>query len=130
LCSKCPNRSCEPILNIYVAIAFQWYKELFNPMGFDPWNWLLKIWESTKTPTPKVETPLRVWGFIPSHFPSLSGFLLAHNLASPCFGREPKVRVATLFVNVQNCSGMQVKMHSLTPHTWMLKGCVKALGWD
>ncbi len=26
LCFKCPNGSCELILNIYVSIAFQWYK--------------------------------------------------------------------------------------------------------
>jgi hypothetical protein len=33
-----------------------------------------------------------------SHFPSFPGFLLAHNLASLCLGREPKVRVAIIFV--------------------------------
>jgi hypothetical protein len=46
LCSKCPNGSCELILDIYVSIDFQWYKKLFNPMGFDPFNFLLKIWDS------------------------------------------------------------------------------------
>jgi hypothetical protein len=25
LCCKCPNESCEPILDIYISIAFQWY---------------------------------------------------------------------------------------------------------
>ncbi len=50
LCFKCPNRSCEPILYIYVSLAFQWYKELFNPLGFDPYNCSLKIQESIKTP--------------------------------------------------------------------------------
>jgi hypothetical protein len=48
LCFKCANRSWEPILDIYVSIDFQWYKELFNPMGFDLYNRLLKIrpkWE-------------------------------------------------------------------------------------
>jgi hypothetical protein len=44
-------------------------------MGFDPWNRSLKIRESIKTPIPKVEAPLKVWGFIPSHFPSFLGFL-------------------------------------------------------
>jgi hypothetical protein len=29
LCFKCPNGSCEPILNIYVSITFQWYKKTF-----------------------------------------------------------------------------------------------------
>ncbi len=75
LCFRCPNGPCEPILNIYVSIDFQWYKELLNPFGFDPWNCSLNIWESTETPTPKVEAPLGVWGFIPSHFLSLLGFL-------------------------------------------------------
>jgi hypothetical protein len=50
LCFKCPNGSCEPILNIYVSIVFQWYKELFNWLGFDPCYHSLKIWESTGTP--------------------------------------------------------------------------------
>jgi hypothetical protein len=50
LCFRCPNESCEPILDIYVSITFQWYKELLNPLGFDPCNHLLKIWESTGTP--------------------------------------------------------------------------------
>jgi len=26
LCCKCPNGSCEPILDIYTSIAFRWYK--------------------------------------------------------------------------------------------------------
>jgi len=36
LCFKYSNGTCEPISDIYVPIAFQWYKELFNPMSFDP----------------------------------------------------------------------------------------------
>jgi hypothetical protein len=32
---------------------------------------------------------------IPSHFPSLLGFLMARNLASPYLGREPKAKAAT-----------------------------------
>ncbi len=36
LCLKCLNESWEPILDIYVSKAFQWYKELLNLMGFDP----------------------------------------------------------------------------------------------
>ncbi len=43
LCLKCPNASCEPILNIYVPRNFQWYKEILNPMGFDPCNHSLKV---------------------------------------------------------------------------------------
>jgi hypothetical protein len=70
LCFKCPNESCEPVLDIYVSRAFQWYKELFNPMGFDSWNFSLKIQKSTETSIPKVGAHLGVWGFIPS--PSLT----------------------------------------------------------
>jgi hypothetical protein len=46
LCFKCPNGQCEPILNIYVSIAFQWYRELFKMMGFDLCNCTWKIRES------------------------------------------------------------------------------------
>ncbi len=51
LCFRCPNGSCEPTLNIYVSIDFQWYKELLKTLSFDFWNRSLNIWESTGTPT-------------------------------------------------------------------------------
>ncbi len=35
LCFRCPNEQCKPILDIYVSIAFQWYKESFEPLSFD-----------------------------------------------------------------------------------------------
>jgi hypothetical protein len=63
----------EVILNIYVPRAFQWYKELFNLMSFDPYDCPLKVRESIGTPTPKVKDHLGVWGFIPSHSPTLLG---------------------------------------------------------
>ncbi len=73
LCFKYPNGSCEPILDIYVLNYFQWFKEIFNPMNFNTYNFFLKIWESIGTPTPKVRIHLRVWGFIPSHSPTFLG---------------------------------------------------------
>jgi hypothetical protein len=73
LCFKYPNGSCKPILDIYVSRVFQWYKEVFNSMGFDPCNCCLNIQKSIKTPTPKVGAHLEVWGFIPSHSPTLLG---------------------------------------------------------
>jgi hypothetical protein len=73
LCFRCLNKSCKPILDTY--ISFQWYKKIFNLLGFNLRNRSLNIRESTRTPTPKVEVPLGVWGFIPSHFLSLLGFL-------------------------------------------------------
>jgi hypothetical protein len=33
LCFRCPNGWCEPILDIYVSIAFQWYKKLLESLG-------------------------------------------------------------------------------------------------
>jgi hypothetical protein len=50
LCYRCPNGSCEPILDIYVLIAFQWYKECHNARSFDPCNWTMKFQESRWTP--------------------------------------------------------------------------------
>jgi hypothetical protein len=73
LCFKYPKGSCEPILNIYIPRYFQWYEELFNPISFGPWNCPMKIWDSIKTLTPKVGAHLGVWGFIPSHFPTILG---------------------------------------------------------
>ncbi len=52
ICFKWPNGSYEPILDIHVPKAFQWYKELFNPMNCDPCNCPLKI----RTPTPTWES--------------------------------------------------------------------------
>jgi hypothetical protein len=46
LCVKCPNQQSKPISDIYNSIYFQWYKELFKAMGFDPCNHALKIQES------------------------------------------------------------------------------------
>jgi hypothetical protein len=46
LCFRCPNGQQKLILDIYSSIAFQWYKELFKFMGFDPCTCALKIWES------------------------------------------------------------------------------------
>jgi len=62
LCFKCSNGSREPILDIYVPRSFQWYKEFFSPMSFDPYNYPLKVWESIGTLIPKVGTHLGVWG--------------------------------------------------------------------
>jgi len=71
LCFNCPNGSCEPISDIYVLRYFQWYRELLNPMGFFPYNFSLKVQESVGTPTPKMGAHLGMWGFIPSHSPTL-----------------------------------------------------------
>jgi hypothetical protein len=63
LCFRCPNGSCEPISDIYIRRASQW----FNNSSI---HWVLipaiTLWRFG-IPIPKVGTPLGVWGFIPSH---------------------------------------------------------------
>ncbi len=110
LCFNYPNGLHKPILDIYVSRDFQWYKKLFNPMGFDPCNRVLKIQESIETPTPKVGAHLGVLRFIPWHSPTLphsrehecvsQASLLALTFASPCLGRKPKVKVVTILHQV------------------------------
>jgi hypothetical protein len=70
---RCPNEQCEPILDIYASRAFHWYKERHKTLRFDASNRSLKFWESTGTPSPEVGVALGVWGFTPSHFPTLPG---------------------------------------------------------
>jgi hypothetical protein len=48
---RCPNGSCEAILDIYTSRPFQWYKEHPNARCFDPCNWALNFWESRRTPS-------------------------------------------------------------------------------
>ncbi len=62
LCFKSPNGSCELILDIYVSIIFQWYKEVVNLMSFDPWKCFLKIQKSIRSSIPKVGDHLGMWG--------------------------------------------------------------------
>jgi hypothetical protein len=102
LCFRCPNGSCEPISNIYIPKSFQWGKERFNLMSFDPCDRSLKIRESTGTLTPNMGVHLGVWEFFPSHSLHSRASLLARTLASPCLGREPKARVATFMINEEH----------------------------
>jgi hypothetical protein len=100
LCFRCPNGSCEPISDIYGPRAFQWYKELVNPMGFDLCNCSLKIQGSIGTPTPKVWSSFGNVEVQFSHSPrsmkcDSRASLLARNFASPYFGHKPKAMVAT-----------------------------------
>jgi hypothetical protein len=73
LCFNYSNWSCEPISNIYVPTSFQWYNELFNPMGFDPCITLWKFGSPLGFQLPKWELALGVCRFIPSHSPTLLG---------------------------------------------------------
>jgi hypothetical protein len=59
---KYSNGTCEPILGIYVLRTFQWFKEFFHQMCFDPYNHSLKIQKSIGTPIFKVGAHLGVCG--------------------------------------------------------------------
>jgi hypothetical protein len=105
LCFICPNGSCNPILDIYISITFQWYKEFFNPIGFNPCNRSLKIPESIETNSPSGSYlgSVRVHSLTLSCTPGNIAYvsrasLLSHTLASPCLGRKPKARVAIIIV--------------------------------
>jgi hypothetical protein len=50
LCFRCPNGSCEVILDIYASRPFQQYKQHFRARCFDPCHRALKFWESRRTP--------------------------------------------------------------------------------
>jgi hypothetical protein len=93
LCHICPNGSCEPILDIYASISFQWYKEFLKARGFDLFNLSLKFSESTETSTPNMGVHLGVWVFILALSHSWAP-LLARTLVNPCLNHEPKARVA------------------------------------
>jgi hypothetical protein len=68
LCFKYSNEQYEPILNIYIPRAFQWFKERHKPLSFDPCNRSLKFWESTGTPSPKWELSWECEGSLPHTF--------------------------------------------------------------
>jgi hypothetical protein len=99
LCFKCSNGSCEPILDIYVLSDFQWYKERLHPLSFDPCNYSWKTQKSNWDSNSQDESSR---GNVKVH--SLTLFctpgsmrcdfrasLLAHALASPCLGRDPRL---------------------------------------
>jgi hypothetical protein len=100
LCFRCPNGSCEPTLDIYVPRAFQWYKELPNPMGFDSCNCSMKIQESTETPIPKMGAHLGVGMFILSHSSTLSTFR-EHEMWPLGFTLDSHLRNALLWLWAQ-----------------------------
>ncbi len=99
LCFICSNGLLEPILGIYVLRSFQWYKECFNPLSFDPCNCSLKIWESIWDSNFQDESSL---GSVKVHsltlFCTPGSFPLARTLVSLCLGRKPKARVTIILI--------------------------------
>jgi hypothetical protein len=51
---RCPNGSCEAILNINTSRTFHWYKEHPNARCFDACYRALKVRESQRTPSPQL----------------------------------------------------------------------------
>jgi len=47
---KCPNGSCEAILDMYTSRPFQRYNKCYNARCFDPCNHTLSFRESRRTP--------------------------------------------------------------------------------
>jgi hypothetical protein len=108
LCFKCPNGSCEPIWDIYVPKDFNGIRNssihwvlfpeiIFWKFGSPPGLQLLKwelFWECESL---FLHTLLHSW----EHEMWPPSFLLARPLASPCFGHEPKAKVATMGPNVE-----------------------------
>jgi hypothetical protein len=101
LCCRCPNGLCEPIFNIYSFIAFQWYKEHINARCFDPYNRILKFWESQWTP----KSPF--WE-CESHFPILPTVGLRQS------NKLIRVMEFICWALVKNCLSMCLKA-TLTP---------------
>ncbi len=75
LCFRCLNGSCKTILDIYVSIAFQWYKNSSKWWVLTPTIAFWIFGSPFGIPTPKMGVHLGVWGFMPSHFFTLLGAL-------------------------------------------------------
>jgi hypothetical protein len=107
LCFKYPNGSFKLMLDIYVSRTFQWYKELINPMSFDPCNCPSKIQEWSSGVTFHAIGNVWVRSFTFSYTPKSMkcdswASLLAYTFANLCLGREPKVRVVTNWAYIWN----------------------------
>jgi hypothetical protein len=67
-------------------------------MNFDPYDRLLKIWESIGTPTPKVRIHLGVWASFPLIF--LNFWEYEMWLMGLIF--EPKAKIMIITINIKN----------------------------
>jgi hypothetical protein len=114
LCFRCPNGRCNPNLDIYTSISFQWYKELFKVRSLDPFNHALKIQESIRDYNSQYGSSLgsvRVHSFTFFTLPGACDVTPgcpswpATLQPPPCFGREPKVKVATQILGMGQQSG-------------------------
>jgi hypothetical protein len=102
LCLKCLDGSREPILDIYIPRAFQWYKNssIQWVMTLEIFLWRFK--SPSRLQLPKWELIWECEGSFPhtllhswEHEMWLLGFLLACTLTNPCLCHKPKARVTT-----------------------------------
>ncbi len=93
LCFRCPNGSCEPILDIYNSIIFQWPLQLrLKDLGI---HWNSNSHNGSSFGSARVHS--LAFFYIPgSMWCDFRASFLACNLAIPCLGHQPKARVATL----------------------------------
>jgi hypothetical protein len=98
LCYKYSNRSCKPILNIYVLKTFQWYKEIFNQMNFDLSNFSLKNLKVYQDFNSQNESPFgNVW----AHSLTLSYTSKSVNVTIGLHSRPTPFHGLALFVNLR-----------------------------
>jgi hypothetical protein len=136
LCFKCPNGSCKPILDIYVSISFQWYKELLNAMSFDSCNRSLKIQEFIRTPTPKMGAPLGVWVSILtlSHTSKLPFWPASLQALALVTSPRLRLRQSTTYLEVIPCNHVchvivTYEPYTCAPYFWKIWGaCIHVHG--
>jgi hypothetical protein len=112
LCFRYPNESCQPILDIYVPRAFQWYKKLFNPMIFDPCNCNLGV------PRQNDIYVLVPW---PGTKYTIRGKVVASTKSRPCWVLW--VYVCPWFVRALKCSSYALTnlLFGLCRSVWVIK---------
>jgi hypothetical protein len=96
LCWKCPNGSCEPILNIYASIIFS--NGIKNSSRRGVLDCAIDLWSFESPSGPQLPTMgihLGVWVFISHTLLHSRVSFLARALASPCFGYKPNATVTT-----------------------------------
>ncbi len=106
LCFKCPNGSCEPILDIYIRRAFNDIRKFSTQWALTP---IIAFWKF-RTPSrlhrdsnSQNGSSLRSVGvhsltlsYVPGSMTCDSrASFLAHTFANPCLSRKPKFRVTT-----------------------------------
>jgi len=105
LCFRYPNERCEPILDMYVPRAFQWYKKHLKPLGLthEIALWRFRNPSGLHLPSGSCLGSVRVHSLTPSYTPGnmrcdSSASSWPATLQPLCLGREPKARVGTFSI--------------------------------